>query len=226
MTGNSKSARALKLRTWVPQADGTFLTKELSGPASYQAGEAGWNVFATVMLRLEQLSPSTTGEYKQRINNLATDWLESRGLVDMADDKAWSVQLERTRRRLEAMHLAGDALPSHDWWNKEVTKPAMVWLSRGGKGTADTPDQVSLKRAEVDRSLSPPKVDLPEEDDKPWGQGTSYRANQRRAKRERARTQAPKPPALPAIEDRKAPRLDKGKDKGKGEVKGKHTHTR
>ena len=58
------------------------------------------------------------------------------------------------------------------------------------------------------------------------GQSTSRRVNQRRAKRDRARTQAPEPPAPPAIEDRKAPRLDKGKGKGKGKVKGKYTHTR
>ena len=115
--------------------------------------------------------------------------------------------------RLEAMHLAGEALPSQvvwdaakpwdmsykalarceDWWNKEVTKPAMVWLSRGGRGTSGTPEQVILKRAKVDRSWSPPKVTRPEGGDNLWGQGTSYRANQRRAKRERARTQAPTP---------------------------------
>ena len=175
--GNCKIARALKFRTRVPQADGTFLTKELSDPAPYQAREASWNVFATAMLRLKQLSPATTVEYGQRIKNRATDWLESWGRVDTADDKAKSLQWERTRRRLEAMHLAGEAFPSQvvwdaakpwvmsykalarceDWWNKEVTKPAMVWLSRGGKGTADTPDQVILKRAEVDRSWSRPQ---------------------------------------------------------------------
>ena len=53
-----------------------------------------------------------------------------------------------------------------------------------------------------------------------------YRASQRRAKRERTSTKAPMPPAPLAIEDRKAPRLEKGKGKGKGKVKGKHTHTR
>ena len=177
----------------------------------------------------KQLSPSTTVEYGQRIKNLATDWPESWGLVYTADDKARSWQLERTRRRLEAMHLAGEALPSQvvwdaakpwdtsyqalarceDWWNKEIG--AMVWLSRSSKGTADISDQVVVKRAEVDRSGPPPKAPRPEGGDKLWGQGTSCRANQRRAKRERARTQAPNPPAPLASEDRKAPRLEKGK---------------
>ena len=73
-------------------------------------------IFASAMLRLKQLSPATTVEYGQRIKNRATDWLESGGRVCTADDKARNLQLEQTRRRLEARHLAGEALQSQVAW--------------------------------------------------------------------------------------------------------------
>lgn len=100
---NTKIARSLKFRAWIPQADGTFLAKELAGPNGFVPWESSFNVFGVAMMMLNQMMPATVTEYLQRIRSLSLDWPESWGWSTQPTTRAgaynWRDAAEDSSRR-------------------------------------------------------------------------------------------------------------------------------
>eukprot|EP00972_Heterocapsa_arctica_P042265 6230438-Heterocapsa_arctica.AAC.1 len=56
------------------QPDGTFLSRELSGPSCYDSWECSFNVFATAMIMLGQWFLAGPNEYRNKVKQLSAEW--------------------------------------------------------------------------------------------------------------------------------------------------------
>ena len=82
-----KSAKARKYVTWVPQPNGTYLSKEIAGPDCYNTWLASWRCFVVLMTKLGGISQAAMEAYGNRIEQLAALWKEAWHLVLEADDR-------------------------------------------------------------------------------------------------------------------------------------------
>ena len=65
--------KTLKLRGWLPQADGSYLPVDLPGPPSFQAWTACWRVYRSLLFMLE---------YPQGINGVLANSVVSVAAMD------------------------------------------------------------------------------------------------------------------------------------------------
>ena len=206
---NRKVVRAMKFVAWLPQPDGTYLKKDIPGPANFASWLTSWRVFRTACIMLDVVAECALTRYSKRVERLSLCWPEAWHLIALADDKMRAEGLERTRRRIESA-IANGSPPPQQWsaakpwtsafllaadddqfWNEQVRDLATSWIARGGRGALLAPDeQIAAKNmrelggkdalhvpAEQPSTASPSK-------DKPWGEGQSKGAKQRKRKRD------------------------------------------
>lgn len=147
-----KMSKAHRFRVFTPLGDGSFLQKDLPGPASFQAWMASWRVFKTACLMLNIATLSALETYSRHIEKLVLQWPSAWGLVASADDQARAEKMSRLRRSILLDQSVGRQIP-RDWdpgapwscvlveltkdvtyWNEKVHIPAAAWLAAGGKG--------------------------------------------------------------------------------------------
>eukprot|EP00438_Fugacium_kawagutii_P001964 Skav210032 [mRNA] locus=scaffold706:72092:73324:+ [translate_table: standard] len=104
--------KQLKARSWILQQDGTFKALEVPGPPSFEAWQACWKVFRSILFMLRYPPPAAGGaplrvvtqacleEYFEKISKLNLDHPEAWHLLMRAEDKCRSEQFERYRRQL------------------------------------------------------------------------------------------------------------------------------
>jgi hypothetical protein len=137
-----KLIRAMKFRAWVPQSDGTFLAREISGPQDYNCWLPPMGVFTVAAHMIRVLSESVLRRYQKHIFRLATDWPECWGLIYVAGDEWHTDYVTICKRRCEALAAVGtppkgwDAarpwesawttgIEDDQWGQRRVTNPAM-----------------------------------------------------------------------------------------------------
>lgn len=147
-----KMSKTHRFRVYTPLGDGSFLQKDLPGPASFQAWMASWRVFKTACLMLNVATLSSLESYSRHIEKLVIQWPSAWGLVAAADDQARAEKMARLRRTILLDQSLGRQIP-REWdpgapwscifvelmkdvtfWNEKVHIPASAWTAAGGKG--------------------------------------------------------------------------------------------
>ena len=147
-----KMSKAHRFRVFTPLGDGSFLQKDLPGPASFQAWMASWRVFKTACLMLNVATLSSLETYSRHMEKLVLQWPTAWGLIAAADDQARAEKMSRLRRGILLDQSLGRQIP-RDWdpgapwscifcelvkegtfWNEKVHIPAAAWTAAGGKG--------------------------------------------------------------------------------------------
>ncbi len=147
-----KMSKAHRFRVFTPLGDGSFLQKDLPGPASFQAWMASWRVFKTACLMLNIATLSSLETYSRHVEKLVLQWPSAWGLVAAADDQARAEKMAMLRRSILLDQLLGrqmprDGDPGAPWscvfveltkdvtfWNEKVHIPASAWMAAGGRG--------------------------------------------------------------------------------------------
>ena len=65
-----KSMRANKFRTWIPGTNGTWISKEVSGPENHEQWLVSWRVFVSAALMLGICTRASLEAYELRIEKL------------------------------------------------------------------------------------------------------------------------------------------------------------
>ena len=149
-----RTMRAARFRTWIPQADGTYLGKELPGPENHDAWLVSWRCLYTAYLMLEIASDAALDAYAKNIKKLVKTWPAAWHLIVQADDEMRATYFERIRRRLAADTVRTGSCRQPDWsasapwtavlfeaaldndfWDEHVRHPAAAWMAAGGRGT-------------------------------------------------------------------------------------------
>ncbi len=147
-----KMSKSHRFRVFTPLGDGSFLQKDLPGPASFQAWMASWRVFKTACLMLNVATLSAMETYSRHMEKLVLQWPTAWGLIAAADDQARAEKMSRLRRTILLDQSLGRQVP-RDWdpgapwscifcelvkevsfWNEKVHIPAAAWTAAGGKG--------------------------------------------------------------------------------------------
>eukprot|EP00435_Cladocopium_sp_Y103_P052950 s2244_g16.t2 len=133
----------------VPLGDGSYITKELSGPQNLTQWMACWRVFKVAALALGIISLSALQQYEKVVEKLTLQWPQAWGLIVLADDKARAERLEKIRRSILADQQAGRVVPlewdaQSPWsvcfkmlakdgpfWSEQVRHPAAAWMASG-----------------------------------------------------------------------------------------------
>ena len=152
-----RMSKVLKHRAWMPNRDGTYRTMEVPGPDSYDVWYSCWRVYAVccLMLRWPQavagstvvVSPAALEYYQETFRQLAFEYSECWFLCCKAEDTCRAEHLARTRRKMMVANggaqvswsdvfteVADDA----KYWDREVRRPAMLYLARGKRGGEPT----------------------------------------------------------------------------------------
>ena len=152
-----RMSKILKHRAWVANRDGTYRTMEVPGPDSYDVWYSCWRVYAAccLMLRWPQavggsnyvLTPAALEYYQENFRQLAHEYSECWFLSCKAEDACRAEHLTRTRRRLMAANGGAqvswsdvfvEAADDSKYWDREVRRPAMLYLARGKRGGEPT----------------------------------------------------------------------------------------
>ena len=209
-----RTQRAMKAKGFMLQEDGSWKQLEVPGPPTYEAWNACWEIFKSTLLMLQYkktlptdepkyvISWAALEEYHARILRLVRTYPECWHLIMAAEDRCRGEHLERTRRLLVRAALEG-RLPMNlpfdqnqpwigtfmhcardmDFWNNEVVMPAQNFLARGGAGK-----RMAREVAE-DADLTPSAKEAIDNKTKgnarPFGQGESKSAKQRRRLKDR-----------------------------------------
>ena len=151
--------KLLKYTSFHMQPDGSFKHVEMSGPASFDAWYASWQVFTNTLLMITTsnggggkgvpvVTPSALSEYLENFRELTKEYPEAWHLCVQAEDKCRAEHLDRLRRARERDFQAGLApsfnprMPWNDifrmaardktYWDKNVRDPAVSFMARGG----------------------------------------------------------------------------------------------
>jgi hypothetical protein len=211
-----RMAKRLRHRSWLLQEDGSYTPTEVPGPATLDAWEACFGVYEVCLLMLrypdqdqvvnkgeEVVTPIALETYLQHFRRLAKEHPEAWHLCQCAEDRCRAEHFPRIRRRLReekgsevtwsAVFIA--AAMDDRYWDKEVRRPAIAFLARGG----------------------PKRLRGEEEDAGEDGPGPS-KAARKRMRRQQAQAagiqRGPPPPARPAVQPPPQSHQDKGKGKG------------
>ena len=147
-----RTGKAQKYRTVFPLGDGSYLTKELPGPATYQAWLSFWRVFKSAALMIGICSLASLQTYERFVERLTIQWPTAWGLIAQAEDKVRAEGLDRWRRKIQAAAALGRQVPQ-DWdpmqpwnsifvvvtqdteyWAENVHHPAAAWIASGSRG--------------------------------------------------------------------------------------------
>lgn len=142
----------VKFRVYQPLGDGSYLLRELPGPANLQQWLLCWRVFKAAALMLGAVSLAALQGYEKTVEKLTTQWSSCWGLIARAEDTGRAERLERIRRSLLVDAANGKTMPM-DWdvnrpwtacfnilaqdekfWTEQVRNPAMAWMAAGSRG--------------------------------------------------------------------------------------------
>ena len=129
---SSTDAAAMRFRTWAPNGDGTYSSREVPGPSNLVQWEAAWDCFAVAMIMLEAAPIAALTVYKDKVRQLTQLWPDCWHLVALADDKMRAESWERGRRSLT--RAIAEGLPAPPGYT-----PAKPWAVAGtpvGQSTA------------------------------------------------------------------------------------------
>eukprot|EP00971_Amphidinium_carterae_P254737 5056719-Amphidinium_carterae.1 len=90
---------------------GTWISKELPGPESYEQWLSSWRVFAVACLMLKIASLAALTTYERFMEKLTRMWPTAWHLVYSADDKCRAEHLERLRRAVVLDEVCGKPRP-------------------------------------------------------------------------------------------------------------------
>ena len=108
---NRRVARANKFTAHIPQADGSWLSKEIPGPQNFEAWSYCWKVFRCAAIQLGIVREAALSRYFQVISTLVLEWPECWSIIYLAEDKARAEGLSRRRRQIEASIDGGGTPP-------------------------------------------------------------------------------------------------------------------
>ena len=223
-----------KLKTFVLQSDGTWIHKDVPGPASLEQWKFSWRVFRVAAIMLGIVAEAALQRYQRHIEKLVQLYPDCWGLIYLAEDKFRHEHIDRVRRRIEGDVARGIAAPplwdkASPWsaaflegtsereafWDDQVRHPALAWMAAGRHGSPAAFEETAAARAVRDSSPRRPRDGQRSAagPDRPWGMGTSKKAENRRWKRE---SDAPAPSGDAAKRQRQEL---KGKGRGKGKEK-------
>ena len=199
-----RTSRAQKFRVYQPLGDGTYLLRELPGPANLQQWLLCWRVFKAAALMLGAVSLAALQSYEKTIEKLTTQWASCWGLIARADDTARAEKLERIRRNIQVDEANGRSVPldwdrSRPWtacfnilsqdekyWSEQVRNPAMAWMASGSKGVAVAPAE-AIARTHFPGAGGEGHFEVPAEGQESWKEKKRQVNRDRRAsKRARA----------------------------------------
>ncbi len=113
--------KQMKTRSWFMQRDGSWTSSDIPGPPTWEAWEACWKVFRSLMfmLRHRVVGPSTSAfkfvitqacmeEYFAKMDAMNREYPECWFLLMQADDKMRSEQFPRIRRQLTEAKKSGN----------------------------------------------------------------------------------------------------------------------
>ena len=103
-----------KARVYTPLGDGSYLYKDLPGPASFQAWTSSWKVFKTACLMLNIVNLAALEAYYRTIERMVIQYPKCWGLIYSADDTARAEKLEKIKRHLTFEASVGRQVPQ-DW---------------------------------------------------------------------------------------------------------------
>ena len=154
---SKKYLRAAKYKSFIMQEDGSFLAKMTPGPSNYQRWQASFRLLRTALLMLDLISLNNILAWEAMVEKLTRQYPGAWHLVVAAEDRARGEYMSKSLARIK-MELDQGARPPHGWdvsrpwnevwkqilqdrdyWNEQVHLPAMVWTSRGARGTPLTP---------------------------------------------------------------------------------------
>ena len=152
-----RMSKVLKHRAWMPNRDGTYRTMEVPGPDSYDVWYSCWRVYAVccLMLRWPQavagstvvVTPAALEYYQETFRQLAFEYSECWFLCCKAEDTCRAEHLARIRRRMMVANggaqvswsdVFTEAADDSKFWDREVRRPAMLYLARGKRGGEPT----------------------------------------------------------------------------------------
>ncbi|CAE7036982.1 unnamed protein product [Symbiodinium sp. CCMP2592] len=158
-----KNLKALKLKTWTMQQDGSFVAKDLPGPPDHTAWLNSFRVYKTALLMLGIASLSVLQAYEEFIEKVTKRYVGAWHLVASADDRARSEQLGRLKLKVQ-MSLASGGQPPDGWsatrpwnalfalllgdepfWQEQLHQPALTWMARGMRGVPRSPMETYME---------------------------------------------------------------------------------
>ena len=142
-----KASRANRFRTWIPTADGTYISKEVAGPENFLQWLSSWRVFSVACIMLNLTTQAALHCYERTIEKLVRTWPSAWHLIVQGDDKCRAEHLERVRRRMAALpsppmgwdpaepwSLVLQAVAGDDkFWDDQVRHPAAAWVAAGAR---------------------------------------------------------------------------------------------
>ena len=148
-----KTSRAHRFTAYLPQPDGSWLSKEIPGPKNYEAWLFCWRVCRVACLMLKLAHEMPLDRYQRKIEKLATQWGSAWHLVCLAEDKCRFEHMNRLKARIDfdlslgrpppplwdaAMPWSAIFLKAAEddeaFWDDNVRHPAMSWLAHGSRG--------------------------------------------------------------------------------------------
>ena len=175
--------KKLKLTGLVMTSGGTLQQAQLFGPPSVEEWQAGFAIFRTGAIMLEEISPATLGLWVKVITGYAARYgPEVWALVYQTDVRARLEHMERVRRigasaRAQAVDAGGTHAfnPNHPWewvfrqtaedsqfWRRELEEPALLIKTRVDKLSSSIDDDAPLGRSHRPMSSRPAAVaDVP-----------------------------------------------------------------
>ena len=122
-----KTARAHKFTAYLPQPDGTWLAREIPGPANIEAWLFCWNVFRVACIMVGIADATPLDRYSKKIQTLERQWPSAWHLIYLADDKARYEHFNRLKSKIEFDIEAGG--PAPPMWNPDAPWNATFWLA-------------------------------------------------------------------------------------------------
>ena len=116
--------KAQKFTTYLPQPDGTWLTKEVPGPSDFEAWAFCWKVFRAAAIMLEISAEVALSKYLWRIEKLNRQWPECWHLLFLAVVKYRKDHRLRILGRIMSDIARGIAAPR--MW--DIAKPWSVYF--------------------------------------------------------------------------------------------------
>ena len=164
--------------SWIFQPDGTWSRREHPGPASFDNWWASFRVLRVIYLLLDVAPPEVLDNYGEMVRGFhATYGGQCWFIIYTADVRMRSEQFERLRRHVERDHqqatsrmlssnfdpakpwhsVFGMALADKIWWDENLHRPAMLYLTRIKSASESVADGTVQNMSGVDLSSARPR---------------------------------------------------------------------